>query len=93
MLFERYGDRVKYWLTFNEINSVLHAPFMCGGINTPKDQLPTSDLYQAIHHELVACALATRIAHEIDPGRQGRLHGPRDADLPADTATRPTCWR
>ncbi len=30
-VFERYGDKVKYWLTFNEINSVLHEPFMSGG--------------------------------------------------------------
>jgi len=67
VLFDRYGHRVKYWLTFNEINSVLHAPFMSGGINTAKDQLPQSDLYQAIHHELVASALATKIAHETDP--------------------------
>ncbi|HEY3438141.1 MAG TPA: glycoside hydrolase family 1 protein [Actinotalea sp.] len=66
-LFARYGSKVKYWLTFNEINSVLHAPFMSGGINTPKDQLSQSDLYQAIHHELVASALATKIAHEMMP--------------------------
>ncbi|NLA28851.1 MAG: glycoside hydrolase family 1 protein, partial [Propionibacterium sp.] len=25
VLFERFGSRVKYWLTFNEINSVLHV--------------------------------------------------------------------
>jgi len=67
VLFARYGHRVKYWLTFNEINSVLHAPLLSGGINTPKDQLTQSDLYQAVHHELVASALATKIAHEINP--------------------------
>ncbi|MCW3158832.1 glycoside hydrolase family 1 protein [Micropruina sonneratiae] len=67
-LFERFGHRVRYWLTFNEINSVLHAPLMSGGIWTPKEQLAEGDLYQAIHHELVASASATRIAHEIDPG-------------------------
>ena len=67
VLFDRYGSKVKYWLTFNEINSVLHIPFGSGGINTPKDQLSKSDLYQAIHHELVASALATRIAHEMIP--------------------------
>ena len=67
VLFERYGGRIKYWLTFNEINSVLHEPFMSGGINSPKDQLSKSDLYQAVHHELVASALATRIAHEMVP--------------------------
>jgi 6-phospho-beta-glucosidase len=61
---------VKYWLTFNEINSVLHAPLMSGGIWTPKEQLSPSQLYQAIHHELVASASATRIAHEINPDLQ-----------------------
>ena len=66
-LFERYGHRVKYWLTFNEINSVLHAPLMSGGIWTPKEELSPSQLYQAIHHELVASASATRIAREINP--------------------------
>jgi 6-phospho-beta-glucosidase len=64
VLFDRYGSKVKYWLTFNEINSVLHEPFMSGAINSPKEGLSPTDLYQAIHHELVASALATRIAHE-----------------------------
>lgn len=67
VVFDRYRDKVKYWLTFNEINSVLHAPLMSGGINTPKDQLSQTDLFQAAHHELVASALATRIAHEVNP--------------------------
>jgi len=69
-LFERYGSRVRYWLTFNEINSVLHAPFLSGGIVTPKDQLSPTDLYQAVHHELVASALATKIAREVAPQAQ-----------------------
>ena len=67
VLFDRYGSRVKYWLTFNEINSVLHEPFMNGAINSPKQELSTTELYQAVHHELVASALATRIAHETMP--------------------------
>jgi len=66
-LLERYGKRVRYWLTFNEINSVLHEPFMSGGIATPKEHLREQDLYQAVHHELVASAAATRIAHGINP--------------------------
>lgn len=66
-IFARYGSKVKYWLTFNEINSVLHAPLMSGGIMTPKEKLSLQDLYQAVHHELVASALATKIAHEMMP--------------------------
>ncbi|WP_206155818.1 glycoside hydrolase family 1 protein [Cellulomonas taurus] len=69
-IFTRYGSRVKYWLTFNEINSVLHAPLMSGGILTPKEQLTKQDLYQAVHHELVASALATKIARELMPQAQ-----------------------
>lgn len=66
-VFDRYKDKVKYWLTFNEINSVLHAPFMSGGIATPPEKLSKQDLYQAVHHELVASASATKIAREINP--------------------------
>ncbi|MBQ1889121.1 MAG: family 1 glycosylhydrolase, partial [Selenomonas sp.] len=69
-IFTRYKGKVKYWLTFNEINSVLHAPLMSGGIMTPLAELSKSDLYQACHHELVASALATKIGHEIDPQAQ-----------------------
>ena len=65
-VFTRYKDKVNYWLTFNEINSVLHAPFMSGGIATPVEELSKQDLYQAVHHELVASALATKIGHEIN---------------------------
>ena len=66
-IFERYKNKVKYWLTFNEINSVLHAPYMSGGIFTDKEKLSKQDLYQAIHHELVASAMAVKIGHEIMP--------------------------
>ncbi|AYW45678.1 glycoside hydrolase family 1 protein [Tetragenococcus koreensis] len=66
-VFNRYKDKVKYWLTFNEINSVLHMPFISGGIKTPKEELSDQELYQAVHHELVASASVTKIAHEINP--------------------------
>lgn len=66
-IFGRYKDKVKYWLTFNEINSIFHAPFMSGGIMTPKEELTEQDLYQAVHHELVASALAVKIGHEMMP--------------------------
>ncbi len=66
-IFNRYKDKVKYWLTFNEINSATHFPYMSAGIWTPKEQLNKQDLYQAMHHELVASALAVKIGHEINP--------------------------
>ena len=63
-VFKRYRGKVKYWLTFNEINSLLHAPFMSGGIANMQG-LTEQDLYQAAHNELVASALATKIGHEM----------------------------
>ena len=70
VLFERYRGKVKYWITFNEINSLLRQPFMSGAIMTPKEELSAQDLYQAMHHELVASAKAVEMAHEIDASYQ-----------------------
>ena len=70
VLFGRYRGKVRYWITFNEINSIIHQPFMSGAITTPKDKLSKQDLYQAIHHELVASAKAVSLAHSIDPSYQ-----------------------
>ncbi len=69
-VFERYHDRVKYWLTFNEINVTLISPLMGAGVMTPKDMLTGQDKFQAAHHQLVASAWATKIAKEIDPTMQ-----------------------
>ncbi|MBM9832610.1 family 1 glycosylhydrolase, partial [Enterococcus faecalis] len=66
-LFTRYKGLVKYWLTFNEINMILHAPFMGAGLYFEEGENVEQVKYQAAHHELVASAIATKIAHEIDP--------------------------
>lgn len=66
-LFTRYKGLVNYWLTFNEINMILHAPFMGAGLYFEEGENETQVKYQAAHHELVASAIATKLAHEIDP--------------------------
>lgn len=67
VIFERYKDQVEYWLTFNEINMMLHAPFNGGGVKGMADEVDKSVLYQAIHHQLVASAYVTKLGHEINP--------------------------
>ncbi|WP_368253724.1 6-phospho-beta-glucosidase [Enterococcus faecium] len=67
VIFNRYKGLVKYWLTFNEINMILHAPFMGAGLYFEKGENEEQIKYQAAHHELVASAIATKIAHEVDP--------------------------
>ncbi|WP_273401929.1 6-phospho-beta-glucosidase [Traorella massiliensis] len=66
VLFTRYKGLVKYWLTFNEINMLIHAPFMGAGICFEEGEDRYQTLYTAAHHELVASAWAVRIGHEID---------------------------
>lgn len=66
---ERYKNKVKYWLTFNEIDSIIRHPYTTGGLL--KDRFEGKNFeevcYQAMHHQFVASALATKICHEIIP--------------------------
>lgn len=70
VLFTRFKGRVKYWMTFNEINMLMHLPFMGAGIRFKEGENQEEIKYQAAHHELVASALATKLAHEIDEKNQ-----------------------
>lgn len=69
-LFNRYKDKVKYWMTFNEINVVLHAPFTGGGLVFEEGENKQNSMYQAAHNQFVASALAVKAGHEIIPGSQ-----------------------
>ena len=68
VLFDRFGDLVKYWITFNEINMLLHMSFMGAGIAFAPDENKEQVKYTAAHHELVASAKAVKLAHEKMPG-------------------------
>ncbi len=67
VLFNRYKGIVKYWITFNEINMILHLPFMAAGVVVEDGENEMQVKYQAAHNELVASAEAVRIGHMIDP--------------------------
>lgn len=66
VLFERYNGLVKYWLTFNEINMILHFPFVAAGLRFKEGENRTQAMITCAHHELVASALVTKLAHEIN---------------------------
>ena len=63
-VFQRFGGKVKYWLTFNEINMSLHEPFTGVGLSRDSSR---QQVYQAIHHQLVASAKVVKACHEIIP--------------------------
>ena len=64
------AGRVGYWLTFNEVDSVIRHPFTTAGIipsRVPEDKM-LETCYQALHHQLVASAMVVKDCHEIIPG-------------------------
>ncbi|WP_252235265.1 glycoside hydrolase family 1 protein [Clostridium sp. ZS1] len=64
VLFERFGSKVKYWLTINEQNTMILHP---GAIGIPKGgKLPSKkELYQQNHHMLLAQAKVMNLCHEM----------------------------
>ncbi|SDZ37331.1 6-phospho-beta-glucosidase [Thermoactinomyces sp. DSM 45892] len=66
-LFTRYKEKVTYWMTFNEINMLLHAPFLGAGLIFQEGENRKQIQYQAAHHQLVASALAVKACHETIP--------------------------
>ena len=74
-IFERYKDKVKYWLTFNEINmgalptGNLMALGLVQGYEGPRTGIPDNEglRFQALHHQFVASAKAVAFAHEHYP--------------------------
>lgn len=64
--FDQFGKYVKYWLTFNEIDSIFRHPFTTAGIIEDRCEVGKyeQDIYQALHHQFVASAMVTKIAHE-----------------------------
>jgi 6-phospho-beta-glucosidase len=70
--FKRFGKYVKYWLTFNEVDSMIRHALTTGALvedrftDMPFDQA----IYQAMHNQLVASAITTKMCHEIIRGSQ-----------------------
>lgn len=66
--FERYKDKVKYWMTFNEINMMLNLQYTAGGIFMEKSKdSELQTIFQALHHQFVASALAIEEGCKINP--------------------------
>ena len=66
-VFTRYKGKVKYWLTFNEINNMRRMPGAAGAIFFEEGENKEQVVYQADHHMFLANSLAIKLCHEIDP--------------------------
>ncbi|MGN0159089.1 MAG: 6-phospho-beta-glucosidase [Brotaphodocola sp.] len=71
-VFERYKDKVKYWLTFNEINALFinPRPWHQAGIIYRDEENPADVKMQAAHHQLLASARTVIEGHKINPNFQ-----------------------
>ncbi|WP_303983618.1 6-phospho-beta-glucosidase BglA [Niallia circulans] len=73
--FHRYKDKVKYWMTFNEINNQMDVSnplflWTNSGVTVKEGENAKEVMYQTAHHELVASALAVSIGKKINPDFQ-----------------------
>ncbi|OUP09731.1 family 1 glycosylhydrolase [Collinsella sp. An2] len=60
-VMKRYLGKVRYYLTFNEINMVGLGCFIAGGLTDVSAQAKA----QAAHHQFIASALTVKAAHEL----------------------------
>ena len=72
VVMKRYKDKVKYWMTFNEINNQSNVDadifgWTCSGVKFSEYENKKEVMYQAAHHELVASAMVVKMGHEINP--------------------------
>lgn len=72
---KRYKDKVKYWMTFNEINNQANYDndflvFTNSGLHFNPGENREEGMYQAAHNELVASARVVKIGHDINPNFQ-----------------------
>ncbi len=73
--FNRYKDKVTYWMTFNEINNKMDVnnPLFLwtnSGVSIKEGENAKEIMYQAGHHELLASAWAVAKGKEINPAFQ-----------------------
>lgn len=66
-ILERYKDKVRYWMTFNEINSALMMPIMSMGFSPENEESRLQETFQAFHHQFVASAIAVKACKRMIP--------------------------
>ena len=64
-VLERYSSKVKYWMTFNEINSAFQFPALSQGLVKSNGASDYQNIFQAWHNQIVASIKAVKIAHEL----------------------------
>ncbi|CCK20461.1 glycoside hydrolase family 1 protein [Pseudolactococcus laudensis] len=67
VVLTRFHQKVKYWMTFNEINSACEIPALSQGMVGATGGSDKQNVFQAWRHQFVASSLAVKIGHELNP--------------------------
>ncbi|WP_409422390.1 6-phospho-beta-glucosidase [Pseudaeromonas sp. ZJS20] len=75
VVIRRYQHKVRYWMTFNEINNQMNTDsdlfgWMCSGVRFSQQADARQAMYQAVHHQFVASAQVVSFAHALNPDLQ-----------------------
>lgn len=71
VVLDRFQHKVKYWMTFNEINNQRNwkTPlfgYCCSGVIFTQEPNPEECMYQVLHHQFVASAQVVKLGHDIN---------------------------
>lgn len=72
VVFERYGKKVRYWMTFNEINNMRRNPRSAGAVFPKPGENVQQAVYQASHHMFVANQTLMEVYSMLDLEALGR---------------------
>ncbi len=92
VLFKRYKGKVRKWIVVNQINLIMHESFNHLGIAEDVVDNVLEAKYQGVHNEMVACAIATKKAHEIDPENQIGMMFCSNLTYPCSTRPEDNFW-
>ncbi len=72
VVMKRYRNKVKYWMTFNEINNQRNWKYplfcyCCSGVIYSEHENPEQVMYQSLHHQFVGSAKVVKLGREINP--------------------------
>lgn len=70
VVFDRYAHKVKYWMTFNEINGAAHVPVLSMGLIPMNGSKDKKNVFQGWHNQFVASSKAVAYGHSLNPDLQ-----------------------
>ena len=85
VILERFKDKVKYWIVFNQINLIGYQSFCHLGVTEDTQENLLEAKYQGLHNIMVASAMVKEAAVTINPDMEIGMMVFADQVYPAST--------